>query len=189
MSNPGSKIPKFARDGDDDHDYDSKLQPTPLALSISRIGQPSTTTTRPNGPTVSVTPSLSAIVTASVDDLPITILRLPPPTPSFSLGYMPAYTTLPDGSLLTSLYTEDLAISNSRLFGGTALLTIFIINVWVATTFLRRAQLSFIKDKTLFYLLLASQVMGPVAFASLLAPFFSRSANCTMYVKYSSKLT
>ena len=103
-------------------------------------------------------------------------------TASTSPSYIPTYHALPDGSLLTPLYTENLIESNARLFGGSALLTLFIINVWIAATFLRRAQLSSIKDKSLFYLLLASQVMGPTAFVSLLVPFFSRSANCTVYV-------
>jgi hypothetical protein len=110
-------------------------------------------------------------------DFPSSIPK--PPSPS----YIPAYTALQDGSLLTPLYTKDLAASNARLFGGSALLTLSIITVWFAIRFLRRAQLSSIKDKTLFYLLLASQLMGPVAFASLLAPFFFRSVNCNVYVK------
>jgi len=176
----------MARDGDDRDDRDDNRdegldsQPTVPTVpfpSSSRTGQPtSATTPRPDENSTSIIPSPLATAAPSIYYIPITI----PPMP---------YTTLSDGSLLTSLYTEDLAISNVRLFGGSALLTLFIINVWIATTFLRRAQLSFIKDKTLFYLFLASQVMGPVAFASLLAPFFSRSADCTVYVKYSSKLT
>lgn len=190
MSHPGSgsRIPKVARDDNDqndDHDNGSDLQPTPLSLSNSPTGQPSTiTTARPNGAAVSVNSPPTATTTTEVYNLPASILEFPSSTPPISSNF----TRLPDGSSLTSLYTEDLAISNARLFGGSALLTLFIINVWIAITFLRRAQLSFIKDKTLFYLLLASQVMGPVAFVSLLVPFFSRSANCTTYVRYSSKL-
>ena len=157
---------------------------------ISNTGTGSTSATSKSQPTEGTT-SMFPLPTTTTSPyiLPlstsIAILVFPPSlTASTSPSYMPTYRALPDGSLLTPLYTEDLNKSNARLFGGSALLTLFIINIWIAATFLRRAQLSSIKDKSLFYLLLASQVMGPAAFASLLVPFFSRSANCTVYVSH-----
>src|SRR5258706_6486878 len=91
-----------------------------------------------------------------------------------------AYRALPDGSLLNPLYTEDLINSNARLFGGSALLTLHHQRL-DCHYILCHTQLSSIKDKSLFYLLLVGQGMGPATFASLLIPCFSRSANCTVY--------
>ena len=188
MSHP--KSVREDNDVDDSRDDGLELQHIPPGISNAGIGSTSATSkySQPNEGTTSMfTLPATTATTTSPYILPlstsIAILIFPPSlTASTSPSYMPTYRALPDGSLLTSLYTEDLNNSNARLFGGSALLTLFIINVWIAAAFLRRAQLSSIKDKSLFYLLLASQVMGPAAFASLLVPFFSRSANCTVYV-------
>jgi len=188
MSHPGSRISKFARDENDhgsNRTDDQGLQSIPVTSSYTLAGP--TTASQPVDHTV---PLPTSTATSSPYVLPLStnvaILNFPPSAPASS--YTPSYIALPDGSLLTPLYTQDLAISNGRLFGCSALLTLFIINVWIATTFLRRAQLSSIKDKTLFYLLLASQLMGPIAFASLLAPFFSEAVNCTVYVSIHRRL-
>lgn len=189
--------PEFVRednDADNGSDDGPDLQHLHSSISDAGTGSASAPTSKPQpneGPT-SMFPLPTT--TTSVYILPLStnipILIFPPSiNASTSPRYIPTYHALPDGSLLTPLYTENLIESNARLFGGSALLTLFIINVWIAATFLRRAQLSSIKDKSLFYLLLASQVMGPVAFASLLVPFFSGSANCTVYVLHSSRLT
>ena len=181
---------EFAREDnstDDGRDGGHFLQDNQTAISDARTGSSSAIPSKSalnEGPTFMLplpTTTASAYILPFSTSIPILIF---PPTITASTGpsYTPTYHALPDGSLLTPLYTEDLVESNARLFGGSALLTIFILNVWIATTFLHRARLSSIKDKTLFYLLLASQVMGPVAFASLLVPFFFSSANCTQYV-------
>lgn len=193
MSHLGSS--KFARDDDwnDNYQPSPELQRPPSAPSDvgTRRASPTSETRLMAGTgSIAPLPTTSALVYVLPLSTSIPILNFPPsitapPSPS----YIPTYTVLPDGSLLTPLFTNDLAISNARLFGGSALLTLFIINIWIAITFLRRAQLSSIKDKTLFYLLIASQVMGPVAFTSLLVPFISRSANCTVYVEPSSRFT
>jgi len=184
MSHP--EITREDHGVDDAPDGGQGLQPTLPTRSNAGTGSAfATSTSQPNeGPTLMPplpTTTASAYILSLSTSVPILIFPSSI-TASTSPSYIPTYHALPDGSLLTPLYTEDLVESNTRLFGGSALLTLFIINVWIAITFLHRAQLSSIKDKSLFYLLLASQVMGPVAFASLLVPFFSRSANCTVYV-------
>jgi len=107
----------------------------------------------------------------------IRVSQFPTPLPNPLQAYRPLYTTLPDGSLLTSVYKADLFSANSRLFGVGALLTLGAINVWTCVSYIRRGK---VKDKTLFYLLLASQFLLPVCFAALLAPFFLDNVNCTM---------
>jgi hypothetical protein len=185
MSHP--KTTRGDNDADDGGDGSHGLQSTHTTIHNAGTGSASATfNSQPNeGPTLmfpSPTTTASAVYILPLStSIPIRIFP-PSITASTDPSYIPTYHALPDGSLLTPLYTKDLFESNARLLGGSALLTLFIINVLIATTFLHRAQLSSIKDKSLFYLLLASQIMGPVAFASLLVPFFTPSANCTMYV-------
>ncbi|KAG8844588.1 hypothetical protein FRB91_002521, partial [Serendipita sp. 411] len=100
---------------------------------------------------------------------------VPPPNPLES--YRPLYTTLEDGSLITSVYKADLFSANSRLFGVGALLTLGAVNVWTCVSYIRRGK---VKDKTLFYLLLASQVLLPICFSALLSPFFLSNVDCTI---------
>jgi hypothetical protein len=107
----------------------------------------------------------------------IRISTFPDPLPSPLTAYRPSYATLSDGSLLTQLYKADLYSANSRLFGVGALLTLGAVNVWTCVSFIRRGK---VKDKTLFYLLLASQLLLPVCFSALLAPFFLDNVNCSM---------
>lgn len=130
--------------------------------------------------------ALGAATIASDEDSPaiifplernIRISQFPSPFPSPLISYRPAYTTLEDGSLLTSVYKADLYSANSRLFGIGALLTLGAINVWTCVSFIRRGK---VKDKTLFYLLLASQLLLPVCFFALLSPFFLSNVNCTI---------
>ncbi|KAG8817272.1 hypothetical protein FRC17_011315 [Serendipita sp. 399] len=87
----------------------------------------------------------------------IRVSQFPTPLPTPLDSYRPLYTTLPDGSLLTSVYKADLFSAHSRLFGVGALLTLGAVNVWTCVSYIRRGK---VKDKTLFYLLLASQITG-----------------------------
>ena len=114
----------------------------------------------------------------------IRVSQFPTPLPNPLSSYRPTYTSLEDGSLLTSLYKADLYSANSRLFGIGALLTLGAINVWTCVSYIRRGK---VKDKTLFYLLLASQILLPVCFFALLSPFFLSNVNCTTYVHYSAR--
>jgi len=134
-----------------------------------------------------VTSTPAAVSSAGVgsDNLPFIVFQLetsliiqqfPTPLPDPLQNYQPTYTTLPDGSLLTSLYRADLFSANSRLFGIGALLTLGAINVWTSVSYIKRGK---VKDKTLFYLLLASQALLPTCFGALLAPFFLGNVDCT----------
>ncbi|KIM28427.1 hypothetical protein M408DRAFT_329488 [Serendipita vermifera MAFF 305830] len=110
-------------------------------------------------------------------DRNLRISQFPTPRPEPLQAYRPQYTTLADGSLLTAVYKADLFSANSRLFGVGALLTLGAINVWTCVSYIRRGR---VKDKTLFYLLLASQVLLPLCFSALLAPFFLDNVDCTI---------
>lgn len=110
-------------------------------------------------------------------DRNLRVSQFPSPPPDPLQGYRPQYTALADGSLLTPIYKADLFSANSRLFGVGALLTLGAINVWTCVSYIRRGK---VKDKTLFYLLLASQFLLPVCFSALLAPFFLDNVDCTM---------
>jgi hypothetical protein len=107
----------------------------------------------------------------------IRITQFPTPLPNPLQNYRPLYAALPDGSLLTPVYSADLDSANSRLFGIGALLTLGAINVWTCVSYIKRGR---VKDKTLFYLLLASQVLLPTCFGALLAPFFLDDADCAV---------
>lgn len=107
----------------------------------------------------------------------IRIQQFPTPIPEPLQNYRPLYTALPDGSLLTPVYGADLYSANSRLFGIGALLTLGAINVWTCVSYIKRGR---VKDKTLFYLLFASQVLLPTCFGALLAPFFLDNVDCTV---------
>jgi len=108
----------------------------------------------------------------------IQITQFPSPLPDPLDDYRPFYQALADGSLLTPIYKADTFSSNSRLFGVGALLTLGAVNVWTCVGYIRRGK---VKDKTLFWLLLASQFLLPICFAALLAPFFLENVDCTMY--------
>jgi hypothetical protein len=107
----------------------------------------------------------------------VLISQFPYPLPDPLDAYQPNYDALADGSLLTPIFEGDLFSSNSRLFGVSVLLTLGAVNVWTCVGYIRRAK---VKDKTLFWLLLASQLLFPTCFAALLAPFFINNADCTL---------
>jgi hypothetical protein len=107
----------------------------------------------------------------------IQISQFPYPLPDPLDAYHPYYDVLADGSLLTPIFKADLISSNSRLFGIGVLLTLGAVNVWTCVGYIRRGK---VKDKTLFWLLLASQLLFPTCFAALLAPFFLDNVDCTL---------
>lgn len=92
-----------------------------------------------------------------------------PPAPS----YLPA---LADGSLLTPLYTHARRDASVLLFSCALFGIVFVRNIIVAYRFVRRIAA---RDMTLFYMLLFSQIWGPIACAALLIPLVSKTANCT----------
>ena len=112
----------------------------------------------------------------------LTISAFPFPTPSGASleNYRPKYKpALADGSIITDYYATDLALANIRLLGVGALLMYFIVSTINAIRYLRRSRA---KDKTLFYLLVASQIPGPICFLALGISWFNENASCTVSV-------
>lgn len=71
--------------------------------------------------------------------------------------FQPVYLALPDGSLTTVPFMDDLARSYLSLLVTAMLATLFLRNIIVCFDYLRRVNL---KRKTLFYLLLCSQLLS-----------------------------
>ncbi|KAG8904948.1 hypothetical protein FRC01_008537, partial [Tulasnella sp. 417] len=101
----------------------------------------------------------------------------PNPIPTPIQTYRPGWDSTGDGSLITPVYQAAAKHDHARILLMGALLAIFVRNVFVAIDYLRRGRA---RDKTLFYLLLASQLWGPVAFSAIIAGILSRTASCTV---------
>ncbi|KAH9937563.1 uncharacterized protein B0H18DRAFT_1113380 [Fomitopsis serialis] len=78
------------------------------------------------------------------------------PLPSFR----PTYYAMADGSLLSQAYVDEMTVSKAPVFVAGGLLVFFLRNARKSVLFLRRTR---VKDKTLFYLLALSQLLGLVA--------------------------
>ncbi|KAJ7783561.1 hypothetical protein DFH07DRAFT_995789 [Mycena maculata] len=89
--------------------------------------------------------------------------------------FQPAYLALPDGSLTTIPFIDDLAKSYLSLLVTAMLMTIFLRNIIVSLDYIRRATM---KRKMLFYLLLCSQLLA-MGLVPLLASYFSMDLDCT----------
>ncbi|KDQ06939.1 hypothetical protein BOTBODRAFT_60341 [Botryobasidium botryosum FD-172 SS1] len=166
----------------DAHTYPSQLAPasrtfTPtltLALPTNPalyLSAPHPATTLPPSSSHTRTPPLFLVVTLATT---LTISDYPP-YHNLSRPYFPKYSALPDGSLTTPLLRHDMAKQTSRLLLIGALLMLFTRNTLVSLDYIRRGR---VKDKTLFYLLFASQIFGPVCFLSLIVGFVNQDANC-----------
>lgn len=105
----------------------------------------------------------------------LTISSLPTPLPTAREDLIPVYNARADGSLITLPYMKEIQCTNIRLFVIGFFLMIFIRNTLVSIDYLRRSRS---KDKTLFHLLVASQLLGPISFISLAASYLSSGANC-----------
>jgi len=99
--------------------------------------------------------------------------------------FQPVYSALPDGSLIASPFTEDLARSYLSLLVTAMLATLFLRNIIVCFDYLRRAKM---KRRTLFYLLLCSQLLS-MGLAPLLASYFSAHLDCTAVMSVASATT
>ncbi|KAJ6604449.1 hypothetical protein DFH09DRAFT_1122731 [Mycena vulgaris] len=91
------------------------------------------------------------------------------------LAFQPNYLALPDGSLATAPLMQDLARSYLSLLVTAMLATIFLRNIIVCFDYLRRANM---KRKTLFYLLLCSQLLS-LGLGPLLVSYFNTHFDCT----------
>ncbi|KDQ63763.1 hypothetical protein JAAARDRAFT_65765 [Jaapia argillacea MUCL 33604] len=89
-------------------------------------------------------------------------------------SFTPSYEVLGDGSLLSAPLLADIQRMQSSLVCLGALFLLFLRNVVVTVDYIRRGH---VKRKHLFYVVLASQLLGPPAFLSLIIPYF-RSVNC-----------
>lgn len=97
------------------------------------------------------------------------------PTPIES--FVPSYTSVPDGSLITPPYTQDILDSNLSLLVTGALAMVFTRNIIVSGDYLRRGK---VKKRSLFYVLFLSQILSPLAFIPVISSYFSHRLHCTM---------
>ncbi|CAE6412198.1 unnamed protein product [Rhizoctonia solani] len=140
-------------------------------------------TTLPNGEvssivTATMLPPLTT-ATRTVGIIPftttLTVDTFPSPRPANLDAYLPAYAAYGDGSLVTPLYTQSSTNEHIRIFITGALLMLFIRNIFASIDYLRRTSS---RDRTLFWLLLISQMWGPVRFIPIAAGFFSKATDC-----------
>lgn len=94
-------------------------------------------------------------------------------------GFQPDYHLLQDGSLITETYRQELQQSYYALLLFSMITVLFFRNIIVSAGYLRRGR---IKRKFLFYLLFASQLLGPVALIPILVGFFYPGVDCNLYV-------
>lgn len=92
-------------------------------------------------------------------------------------SFQPTYTALSDGSLVSSIYTPHLRISEGWLVMGGALFVLFLRNTYRAVQYTQTVN---VKNKTLFYMLVASQMIGIMVSIFLVVAEFSGSFDCTM---------
>ncbi|KAG9095563.1 hypothetical protein FS749_010218 [Ceratobasidium sp. UAMH 11750] len=123
------------------------------------------TTVPPNTRTFAIVPLTTTL----------TINVFPSPRPTDLNAYLPPYAVIPDGSLITPLYHESSVHEHMRIFITGALFMLFVRNILVAIDYLRRTKS---RDRTLFWLLLFSQMWGPVRFIPITAGFFSSATDC-----------
>ncbi|KAJ7225722.1 hypothetical protein GGX14DRAFT_489964 [Mycena pura] len=89
--------------------------------------------------------------------------------------FHPSYFALPDGSLASVPFMQDLTRSYLSLLVTAMLATLFLRNIIVCVDYLRRANM---KRRTLFHLLLCSQLLS-MGLAPLLASYFNSRLDCT----------
>lgn len=94
-------------------------------------------------------------------------------------SFSPTYLATDDGSLITPALTDDLWTANLDLLLTAALAMLFLRNIAVAIDYLRRGRN---KNKTLLYLLFASQALAPASFIPSLLSFFNQYVSCTLCV-------
>ncbi|KAJ2919001.1 hypothetical protein MD484_g1403, partial [Candolleomyces efflorescens] len=94
-------------------------------------------------------------------------------------SFQPAYRALSDGSLISPPLDEEQRSANLSLLVIGALAAVFLRNIYASADYIHRGK---VKKKTLFYLLLASQLLAPVSLTPIIVSFFTESVNCTVYV-------
>lgn len=89
--------------------------------------------------------------------------------------FKPHYHALADGSLVSFPLTSDIRIAQVIAIVCGALCAFFIINIFTVLRYIRWGK---VKNKLLFYILLASQVAGPFGIIPNYVGFFYQSADC-----------
>lgn len=142
--------------------------PSPTVLYNARILQPRTTPSPicpPNELVIHLTTTLV------IPDY----TRYYAPTPIES--FQPAYQALPDASLVTAPYLEDLTGANITLLMTGVLTMLFARNIIVSGDYIRRGK---VKRKALFYILFLSQILAPVSLFPIIMSYFNQAVHCTV---------
>ena len=141
----------------------------PFSQSLERLDDDDTT--------FPVLPVTQPIANAVIVDLRTSVL-----IPDFSLYYngpiqsfVPPYHALSDGSLVATPFISDVRSANLVLVLLSASVMFFFINLCTAIQYLRRTR---IRKMALFYLLLASQLLGVTAMLALMSTYFDQFTNC-----------
>lgn len=92
-------------------------------------------------------------------------------------SFQPVYHSFPDGSLAAQPLLDDIKASYGLLLFIGALMMLFLRNVIVSADYIRRGR---VRYKTLFYVLLVSQIMGFVTFILSATTYFMNDVNCRM---------
>jgi hypothetical protein len=92
-------------------------------------------------------------------------------------AFVPIYSTLPDGSLLTTPFNDDLRDANVGLLIMGALMMVFARNILVSGDYIRRGK---VKKKMLFYVLFLSQILAPVSLAPIILTYFNEKISCKL---------
>lgn len=100
--------------------------------------------------------------------------------------FQPDYHALGDGSLVATPLIADIRSANIQLSLMSALAMFFLVTSVISMQYLRRGK---IKTKVLFYILLASQVLGLVSILMVIIPFYNQFIDCTRYVLARLELT
>ncbi|RXW24803.1 hypothetical protein EST38_g1068 [Candolleomyces aberdarensis] len=97
-------------------------------------------------------------------------------------SFRPVYRALSDGSLISPPLDEEQRSANLSLLVIGALAAVFLRNIYASADYIHRGR---VKKKTLFYLLLASQLLAPVSLTPIIVSFFTENVNCTVVVHIS----
>ncbi|PIL32077.1 hypothetical protein GSI_06781 [Ganoderma sinense ZZ0214-1] len=91
-------------------------------------------------------------------------------------SFQPQYTALDDGSLISSVYTPNLRVSEGWLVMGGALIVFFMLSTYRAIQYTRVVK---VKNKGLFYMLIMSQLIGIVVSVFFVLADFNTDIDCT----------
>lgn len=94
-------------------------------------------------------------------------------------SFRPHYTALDDGSLISSVYTPNLRVSEGWLVMGGALIVFFMLTTYRAIQYARVVK---VRNKGLFYMLVASQAIGIVVSVFFVLTDFNTDIDCTTWV-------